>query len=87
MNSFLFLFPAGYLLTWVTHNLLTPYLTRHSLEFYLILFEVRSSHISINMLSALALLLAPALVAAHGAVTSYKIAGKEYAGYEVSRAM
>lgn len=36
------------------------------------------------MLSSLALLLAPALVAAHGAVTSYKIAGKEYPGYEVS---
>lgn len=39
------------------------------------------------MLSALTLLLAPALVAAHGAVTSYKIAGKEYVGYEVSEAM
>ena len=37
------------------------------------------------MLSALALLLAPALVSAHGAVTSYKIGGKEYPGYEVSR--
>ena len=36
------------------------------------------------MLSTLALLLAPALVSAHGAVTSYKIGGTEYAGYEVS---
>ncbi|EMR66955.1 putative glycoside hydrolase family 61 protein [Eutypa lata UCREL1] len=34
------------------------------------------------MLSTLALLLAPALVSAHGAVTSYKIGGTEYAGYE-----
>lgn len=41
--------------------------------------------VSANMLSALALLLAPALVSAHGAVTSYKIGGKEYPGYEVSR--
>lgn len=38
----------------------------------------------VNMLSTLALLLAPALVSAHGAVTSYKIGGTEYAGYEVS---
>lgn len=34
------------------------------------------------MLSTLALFLAPALVSAHGAVTSYKIGGQEYAGYD-----
>ncbi len=36
------------------------------------------------MLFTLALFLAPALVSAHGSVTSYKIGGQEYPGYEVS---
>ncbi|KAI0172910.1 glycoside hydrolase family 61 protein [Hypoxylon sp. FL1284] len=34
------------------------------------------------MLSSLALFLAPAMVAAHGAVTSYEIGGKTYEGYQ-----
>ena len=70
-------------LTWTAH-----YCLRHTsvtCAFYPV--ESLITYTSINMLSTLALLLAPALVSAHGAVTSYKIAGKEYPGYEVSRAM